>query len=524
MGKMMPTAKPGSGSNDERFKLLVESVSDYAIFLLDPKGFIQSWNAGAQRFKGYRAEEIIGKHFSIFYTKPDIDRSHPQHELQIADRAGKFEEEGWRVRKDGTTFWANVVITKLVDSAGVHVGYAKVTRDLTERRAAELRLRDSEERYRLLVSAVKDYAIFMLFPDGKIATWNEGAERLKGYAPGEIIGKHFSVFYPEEDKRTNKPAWELEEATLTGRFEDEGWRVRKDGTRFWANVIITAVRNEEGKLLGFSKVTRDMTERRRLEEKLRRSNEDLDLRVQERTEQLEKAVQARDEFMSVVSHELRTPVTSLRLQVQTAVRLYERKDFDRFTERSIKFMSGALRQLDRLADLINDILDVSRISLGQFPIDSQDLDLGVLVGEVVGRFREQAEAVGSSLSFEAKAPVPLSGDRLRLEQVVSNLIMNALKYGNGKPVTVRVGNYDGSAFFTVEDEGMGIALEHQGRIFERFERAISADNISGIGLGLYISKKIVESHGGEITVFSQPEMGSVFKVTLPRNRSTGLPG
>src|SRR4051812_46828084 len=226
----------------ELHRLLVQSVDDYAIFALDPEGYILSWNAGAQRFKGYTAEEIIGKHFSIFYPREKVEEHFPDYELKEAARVGRFEDEGWRIRKDGSRFWANVVITALHDPSGALVGYAKVTRDLTERRMAEEALRESEERFRLLVQSVRDYAIFMLDPTGHITTWNTGAERIKGYTAGEIIGKHFSIFYTQEDLDNGKPPRELEIATRTGVYEEEGWRLRKDGSRFWANVVITAVR------------------------------------------------------------------------------------------------------------------------------------------------------------------------------------------------------------------------------------------------------------------------------------------
>ena len=252
----------------ELHRLLVESVQDYAIFALDRDGFILSWNAGAQRFKGYTADEIIGKHFSIFYPKAKVDARWPEHELKEAARVGRFEDEGWRIRKDGSRFWANVVITALRDTTGQLLGFAKVTRDLTERRVAEEALRLSEERFRLLVTSVKDYAIFMLDPTGHVATWNEGAERAKGYKADEIIGKHFSIFYPPEKVAEHFPQYELSEAARVGRFEDEGWRIRKDGSRFWANVVITALRDGEGKLVGFGKVTRDLTERRAAEERV----------------------------------------------------------------------------------------------------------------------------------------------------------------------------------------------------------------------------------------------------------------
>ena len=251
----------------ELHRLLVESVDDYAIFALDPDGYILSWNAGAQRFKGYTAEEIIGKHFSIFYPRERIEEGFPEYELREAARVGRFEDEGWRIRKDGTRFWANVVITALRDSSRQLVGYAKVTRDLTERRLAEEELRESEERFRLLVESVKDYAIFMLDPTGHVATWNEGAQRIKGYSADEIIGKHFSIFYPPEANAIGHPRHELEIAKEKGVYEEEGWRLRKDGSKFWANVVITAIHRPDGSLAGFTKVTRDLTERRNSEQR-----------------------------------------------------------------------------------------------------------------------------------------------------------------------------------------------------------------------------------------------------------------
>ncbi len=251
----------------ELHRLLVESVDEYAIFALDTDGFILSWNAGAQRFKGYTADEIIGKHFSIFYPAEKIEEGWPEYELREAARLGRFEDEGWRIRKDGSRFWANVVITALHDSDGRLVGYGKVTRDLTERRLAEEALRESEERFRLIVEGVKDYAIFMLDPTGHITTWNEGARRLKGYSADEIVGQHFSVFYPPEARALNHPQHELEIAKAKGAYEEEGWRVRKDGTRFWANVLITALRRPDETLAGFAKVTRDLTERRAAQER-----------------------------------------------------------------------------------------------------------------------------------------------------------------------------------------------------------------------------------------------------------------
>ena len=252
------------GTSHDIFRLLVEQVTEYAIFVLDPEGYIQTWNPGAERIKGYRPEEIIGKHFSSFY-RPE-DRWKCDVELEAARRDGRVEDEGHRVRKDGSLFWANVVITCLRDEHGAVVGFAKLTRDLSERKRAEEHLRQSEERFRLLVDSVKDYAIFMLDRTGCVATWNIGAERIYGYDSGSITGRHFSRFYSTQEVESGKCEFELTSADRDGRFEDEGWRIRSDGTHFWANVVITALRDARGQLFGFAKVTRDLTERRAAEE------------------------------------------------------------------------------------------------------------------------------------------------------------------------------------------------------------------------------------------------------------------
>jgi PAS domain S-box-containing protein len=262
---------------EERFRLFVESVQDYAIFMLDPGGLVTSWNAGAGRIKGYAASEILGRHFSCFYTKEDLAVEKPKNLLEVAAKFDRAEDEGWRVRKDGSKFWAQVVITALRDESGQLIGYGNLTRDLTERRRAEMALRRSESRFRQLTEAVQDYAIFMLDAEGYVDTWNLGAKRIKGYDASEIVGKHFSVFYPEAERNAGKPAADLGKAAQEGRTQTEGWRVRKDGSRFWGSLTITAVRDDSGKLVGFSKVTRDITEQtlaqKALEESERRLQE-----------------------------------------------------------------------------------------------------------------------------------------------------------------------------------------------------------------------------------------------------------
>ncbi|SFJ50063.1 PAS domain S-box protein [Planctomicrobium piriforme] len=265
-----PRIGRASGQADIPFTQLVAAVRDYAILLLDPEGHVRSWNAGAEQIKGYRADEIIGQHFKKFYPQEAQAFGWPTHELSVAASTGRFEDEGWRIRKDGSRFWANVVITAVRDpERGGLIGYLKITRDLTDRRLAEDKLRMSEERFRLLVEGVQDYAIFMLDPDGRVATWNTGAQRIKGYSAEEIIGEHFSRFYPAEALQRGWPETELRQAAADGRFEDEGWRIRKDGSPFWANVVITALRDQTGILRGFAKVTRDLSERRRAEDQAR---------------------------------------------------------------------------------------------------------------------------------------------------------------------------------------------------------------------------------------------------------------
>jgi len=263
-------AEAGLGESEERFAMLVSGVRDYAVFLLDRDGHIITWNDGAERIKGYRPEEIVGEHFSRFYPNEAVSSGWPAHELKVAIETGRFEDEGWRLRKDGSRFWASVVITTLRDKSGEVQGFLKITRDMTDRKQAEEKLRLSEERFRLLVEGVRDYAIFMLDPEGRVATWNTGAERVKGYSAGEIVGQHFSRFYPAESIEQGWPEEELRRALAEGRFEDEGWRLRKDGSRFWANVVITPLLDDGGTLRGFAKVTRDLTIRREAEENARR--------------------------------------------------------------------------------------------------------------------------------------------------------------------------------------------------------------------------------------------------------------
>jgi PAS domain S-box-containing protein len=266
----------GSLASDHRFRLFVDAIEDYALLMLDVSGHVISWNAGAQRIKGYRTEEILGKHFSCFYLPEAIASGHPDEELAIAAAKGRYAEEGWRVRKDGSRFLADVVITAIHDETGAVCGFEKITRDITKSREAEETLRASEERFRLFVAAVRDYALVMLDASGYVISWNAGAERIKGYRTEEILGKHFSCFYLPEAIANGHPDEELRIAAAEGRYAEEGWRVRKDGSCFLADVVITGIKDKGGALSGFAKVTRDITESKKAEQKLDSSLRHLD--------------------------------------------------------------------------------------------------------------------------------------------------------------------------------------------------------------------------------------------------------
>jgi PAS domain S-box-containing protein len=273
--KSHPSGAPEKrvSADDATFRTFVESVRDYAMFMLDTTGRVISWNRGAQAIKGYSADEIIGQHFSVFYPPEAIERQLPQHELVTAAREGRFEDEGWRLRKDGSRFWANVIITAMRSGDGSLTGYAKVTRDLSERRKYEESLRLSEMRFRTLVEGVRDYAIIMLDPAGEITTWNAGAQQILGYDATEIIGRHSSALMVADGQEFTQACSDLSAATADGRFQEENWRVRKGGSRFWANVVTTAIRDRSGILLGYSHIVRDLTERRKHEMALRESEE-----------------------------------------------------------------------------------------------------------------------------------------------------------------------------------------------------------------------------------------------------------
>jgi PAS domain S-box-containing protein len=495
-----------AGQSPGLYHLLVESVRDYAIFALDPKGFILSWNAGAERIKGYKAHEVIGRHFSIFYP-PESIGTRPAEELRVAERDGRVEDEGWRLRKDGTQFWASVVVTALRDPQGRLVGFAKVTRDLTERRRADEQLRASEERFRVLVQSVRDYGIFMLDPDGRVASWNEGARRIKGYEADEIIGRHFSTFYPEAAKASGFPDHELEVARQVGRFEDEGWRVRKDGTQFWANVVITALFGDDGSLLGFAKVTRDLTERR-----LAQQREVEDAR---RVADAEASSRAKSGFLAAMSHELRTPLNAISGYAQ----LMQEGIAGPVSEQQHEYLGRIITSQQHLLAIVNDLLNYSRIEAGEVTYERVPVSMREVVQRVLGMVTPQAERKGLQVEQGAcDADVVAMADQLKTEQIVLNLVSNAVKFTpEGGTVTLSCRRTVGAVSIAVRDTGPGIPDDKQQDIFEPFVqlgRTLTSTH-EGAGLGLAISRDLARAMGGDVVVQSILGAGATFTLRLP---------
>jgi two-component system, chemotaxis family, CheB/CheR fusion protein len=381
--------------------------------------------------------------------------------------------------------------------------------------AANEKLARGEDRFRLLVESVKDYAIYMLDPQGRITSWNEGARRLKGYEATEILGESYERFFPPDAIGSRAPEIELERARIDGRFECEGWRIRKDGTRFWANVVLSRMNDASGKLIGFSKVTRDLTERNKNEDALRKANEGLDARVRERTRDLEKALRAREVFLSIASHELKTPLTGLKLQLQMGLRSV-RSGKAAGPEPLIETYERSLRQAQVLEELIEDLLDVSRIHTGHFNLDLADLDAAELLDEVLARFAPVLTQQGILITAKIDRPLNARWDRRRVGQLIANLLSNAAKYAPHTPLRITASAEGDRVRVVLKDHGPGIHLDKQAAIFDRFERGDAAPHVGGLGLGLFIARRIAEAHGGTLSVESRPGDGAKFTLELPR--------
>jgi len=505
-GQMEAVDRYDTSLQDEgRFRLLVDAITDYAIYMLSPEGYVTSWNSGAQRFKGYRASEIIGQHFSRFYLDADREAGLPARALSIATNEGRFEGEGWRQRKDGTRFWAHVIIDPIRHSSGELIGFAKITRDLTERKAAENALKRSEEQFRLLVQGVSDYAIYMLDPEGNVTSWNAGAERIKGYRSQEIIGRHFSTFYTDEDRLNGLPEQALATASRDGRFEREGWRQRKDGSRFWASIVIDAIRDDFGDIIGFAKITRDITEKMETQRALEQTREEL-FQAQK--------MEAIGQLTGGIAHDFNNLLMAVLGSLEI---LKKRMPQDPALS---PLVDNAMLGAQRGAALTQRMLAFARRQELQVErIDVSELLRGMM--DMVSR------SLGPVASLETVFPGSLPAiatDPNQLETAVLNLVVNArdampdggsIKIKATEEVvpdggTLPAGHYVRVA---VTDEGEGMAEETLKQAVTPFFTTKGVGK--GTGLGLSMVQGLAGQSGGRLVLKSRLGEGTTAELWFP---------
>jgi PAS domain S-box-containing protein len=483
----------------------MEGIREWAIFMLTPQGEILFWNAGAVRIYGYQPEEVSGKHFQILYLPNDQRAKKPEGELQVAAKAGRFEGTGWRTRKDGSKCWTHAAILRVLDGEGHLAGFGVINEDLTQHREKEL-------RYRMLVEGVTDYAIFFLDPTGIVTSWNSGAERIKGYKGEEIIGQHFSKFYTPEDVARGLPDRVLQMAADQGHYEAEGWRVRKDGSRFWCNATMTPLRDEEGRLIGFSKITRDMTERKKLLDRIQQHAQELEVRVRER----DRTNAELEAFSYSVSHDLKAPVRA----VEGFASALKEEAWEKLNEDERDYLRQITTAAERMSTLIQDLLEYSR--LGRAPLDLSPVGVQESVREALIDVPDGVKihiAVHPSLEVLAHPPT--------LVQAIANLAGNAVKFRKRRDVEepfvdveepfvkVDAVRHGRTVRISVTDNGIGIAPEHRERIFEVFQRLHTVEEYPGTGIGLALVKRGIIRMGGKIGLESEIGKGSTFWIELP---------
>ncbi|WP_434598080.1 PAS domain S-box protein [Pseudomonas sp. R4-83] len=490
-----------------RFRLLIDSVIDYAIYMIDPDGIITSWNSGAKRFKGYEEAEILGEHFSRFYTAEDRAAGLPQRALNTAINEGRFEGEGWRVRKDGTNFWSHVVIDPIIDPDGRLLGFAKITRDLTDRKMAEETLKQSEQQFRLLVQGVTDYAIYMLSPEGRVSNWNQGAQRIKGYLPEEIIGQHFSIFYTPEDRELGEPQRSLEIATREGRFENKSWRMRKDGTRFLAHVVVDAIRGDTGILLGFAKITRDITEAHQSRQALEKTREAL-FQAQK--------MQALGQLSGGIAHDFNNLLTVILGNLEIVQkRMGADPKISRLLENATQ---GALRGVS----LTQRMLAFAR----RQELKTESVDIAQLVQGITGLLRS---SLGPGIRIETRFPddlQPVLADNNQLELALLNLATNARDaMPDGGTVTITAqpqvvlelgdsqlpaGRY---VCLSLTDTGEGMDAPTLASARDPFFTTKGLGK--GTGLGLSMVHGFIEQLGGRFILKSEQGQGTTAELWIP---------
>src|SRR5262245_4410390 len=497
---------PSQGVTEKSFRLLVEAVTDYAIYMLDPDGRLVTWNPGIERLKGYTAADIIGRHFSIFFTPEDRLAGRPARALATAARTGRFEDEGWRMRKDGTRFWALAVLDTIYDERGEVIGFAKITRDMTERRLAIQALNESERRFRLLVEGVVDYAIFMLDPQGYVTNWNTGAQRIKLYRADEIVGQHFSRFYTEEHRRNGLPARALQKAVEQGKFESEGWRIRKDGTKFWASVVIDPIRDESGTLIGFAKITRDITERREAQ-----------LRLEQTREQLfqSQKLEAIGQLTGAVAHDFNNLLTVILGGADMA----ERMAGD--NERLRRILGNMRHAVRRGETLTKQLLAFSR----QQTLKPRVIDLHEQIGIITDMLGRSLRGDIEIVTEVAPDVAPIEVDPSELELAILNVGVNArdaMPHGGKLRITVRNAgpSEDTQAecvAIALADTGMGIPDEIKHRVIEPFFTTKGVGK--GSGLGLSQAYGFATQSGGSMKIDSRSGEGTTVTFYMPMAKS-----
>lgn len=491
---------------DGRYELLVRAVTAYAIYMLDCDGNVVSWNSGAERLKGYAESEIIGQHFSKFFTPEDCAAEKPAAALAIAAENGRWEDESWRVRKDGSRFWGLETLDAIRDANGKLLGFAKTARDVTENRMAQWALAENERRIRLLVASVIDYALFTLDLEGVIQSWNPGAERLKGYTADDIIGKHFSIFYTEEARAAGEPERVLATARAQGRFEGEGWRVRKDGSRFWANVVIDPIRDEDGQLIGFTKITRDITEKRALEQ------------AREHLFQAQK-IESVGQLTGGVAHDFNNLLTAVGGSLSLVKQLIT-------DQRALRLLDTAENAVARGSRLTKQLLTFSR----QHPVQPEKVNANEMIASLASLLRH---AAGQNVEIRLDL-FPLlwtsEMDRTQFQSALLNLVVNARDAigGAGGVVTIETRNAEiderraaslgGIAagpfvVLAVADTGSGMSAETQAKAIEPFFTTKEPGRGSGLGLSQVYG--FARQSGGQIEIDSAVGRGTTIRIFLP---------
>lgn len=518
-------------TSSSRYRRMFEEVVDYAIILLDPQGVVLDWNQGAQTLKGYAPEEVLGKNFRNFYPADERREGLPERLLQDALAQGRCTYEGWRLRKDGTRFWGIVTITALHDEAGAVIGFTEVTGDLTHRkrledqalnvveelRQANEQLAMSRELYHRMVAEVQDYAIILLDQYGNIQNWNVGAEYIKGYKASEVIGKSLSIFYSKEDQKRKLPQKLLGIAAREGKASHEGWRVRSDGSRFWGSVVITALHDADGQVIGFSKVTRDLTERKEAEDMLRANAAQLDLK----NKALERLNEELSSFSHVASHDLKEPLRKIRTYISRI------EDYQFNPEKTRDLLERVKDSATNMHNLISDLLAYSQVSNDQSVFEK--VDLNKIVAAV--RFDLEVAINEKQVNFTIDRLPVVRGVRYQLHQLFLNLLSNAVKFSKpGIQPDIRISceriagpdlpgdPVSGSNKYfhiAVSDNGIGFDHQHSSRIFDPFQRLHARSAYAGTGIGLAIVKRIIDNHAGIISAESSPGQGATFHVYLP---------